>query len=192
MTLSSAHTPATPFSDSIDSSEPARSSTTPPNIASAFRSTLVARLKGEHAELTQRGDNVMRSFERGDLEKAVIQLDGFCSLIHSHLLRERGALFTYLERIVSKNQDQHKDVQKFQAEINQFDRTIFVFFAKNSNLGRPGHEYLLERFPFDLSVNTRTLAFIISREESVLFPLLESGGSSLGSRLLIPGLQKKR
>lgn len=141
-----------------------------PGTSISYRDDLVPKLKKDHQELLAIYEAIEKSFFDGSIEQTVIGLEGFRTLIQSHLLLENVSLYVYLRRS-RPNKKEQSIVTGYQKEMDGIGKAVLDFVGKYQELGRPGKHGLMISFPNDLATVGQILEERIKREEMQLYPL---------------------
>jgi hypothetical protein len=143
-----------------------------PGTAIRYDPELIDKLKRDHRDLLSAFGSIKNSFESGNLQSVVEQLDAFRVGIQSHLLTETVRLYIYLEHQLAGDETSRRLIHDFRHEMDGIGKTVVAFLAKYKHLGANAN--LAASFAQDLDAVGKILVDRIRREEEVLYPLYAS------------------
>jgi hypothetical protein len=130
---------------------------------------LVGNLKGDHAYLLRRYQEIERLALKGELAAIPMALAGFKNKFDLHLLNENLQFYCHLEQRSARRPADLARIREFRTEMNAIARAVVNFVKKYRLEGvRPE---TVQAFLGDLRAVGAALVQRIAREEKDLYPL---------------------
>jgi hypothetical protein len=140
-----------------------------PGAGNPYRPELVGKLKSDHKDLLNLYGEIKQASDVKDFQLVGRKLRKFRILFNGHILTENTRLYSYMERILSRDPVNASIIKDFKSEMNDIGIVVHNFLKKYESVGI--NPELAQTFGHEWAGIGTVLVKRVQQEEGELYPL---------------------